>query len=165
MNKIVIALAVVAVLVGALAAVAPVFAQTPGPQAPAQPGYGMMGAGRGMGGRWQAQGQAFARGEGYLHDEMMAAFAGKLGLTVTDLEKRIEAGETLANIASSKGMTVDQFRALWSEARGEALALAVKNGKITQAQADWMKTRGMGAGRGMMRGLNGDCPYNTTTTQ
>jgi hypothetical protein len=36
---------------------------------------------------------------GFLHDEMIAAFAEKLGLTVEELNARTAGGETFAEIA------------------------------------------------------------------
>jgi hypothetical protein len=167
MKKLFLALAVIAVLAASFAVTGSVFAQTPNPQAPAQPGYG---AGMGRGNRGGMMGgQQFARGEGILHDEMIAAFAAKLGVSAADLEKQVDAGQTVAQVAAAKGLTAEQFQTLWTEARAQALDAAVKSGKITQAQADWMKTRGGGMmaggmGRGRGAGMNANCPYATTTT-
>ncbi len=165
MKKLFLALAVIAVLAASFAVVGSVYAQTPNPQAPAQPGYGM-GMGRGNRGGMMG-GQQFTRGEGFLHDEMIAAFAAKLGISAADLEKQVDAGQTVAQVAAAKGLTAEQFQTLWTEARAQALDAAVKSGRITQAQADYMKTRGggmMAGGMGRGRGMNANCPYATTTT-
>jgi hypothetical protein len=104
---------------------------------------------------------------GFLHEEMVAAFAEKLDLTVAELNDRLAAGETIAEIAYAQGLTADQFRTLWTEARAQALDQAVADGKLTQEQADWLKTRGAGRlggngrGAGQGRFANPDCPYNT----
>ncbi len=169
MKKLIFVAVALAVLAATFTVVGPAFAQTPNPQNPAQPGYGY---GMGRGSRGGMGGQQFAHGEGFLHDEMVAAFAAKLGVSVADLEKQLDAGQTVAQIAAAKGLTAEQFQTLWTEARAQALDAAVKSGKITQAQADWMKTRGVGmmAGgmvRGRGAGMNANCPYfnDSTTTK
>jgi hypothetical protein len=108
--------------------------------------------------------------DGLLHDEMTTVYAEKLGLSVEDLNARLAKGETLAQIASAKGLTADQFRTLMSDARSASVDQAVKDGTLTQAQADWMKQRGAGqaanGGRGMRgtgqgQNANPACPYYT----
>jgi hypothetical protein len=158
---------VVAVILGTAGFV---FAQSTGPTAAptAQPGYGsrvgqsfgsgMMGAGRGMRGGMGMMGSPAAGTQtGFMHAEMMAAFAQKLGLTVTDLNAQLAQGQTMAQIAAAKGYTAEQFTSLMTEVRSQTLDQAVTNGQITQAQADWMKQRGAG----MMGGSFGnmDCPF------
>lgn len=165
MKKFLFGIAIVAVLAVALGSVSYVYAQSSTPQAPANgTGYGMMGRGARGGGM---MGQA---GTGLIHDEMVAAYAAKLGLSVDELNTRLANGETMAQIASSRGLTVEEFRTLMSDARAQAIDQAVKNGSITQEQADWMKQRGagmMGGGRGRGQGrgqgqyANPDCPYYT----
>jgi hypothetical protein len=163
MKKFVLAIVMVTVLgIAFLGTAGYVYAQTVTPQTP--------GFGPGMGGRGQRGGGMMANGrEGILHDEMVAAFAAKLGISVSDLEGRLDKGETMAQVAYSKGLTADQFTTMMTEARSQAVDQAVKDGKLNQQTADWMKQRGagtMGAGRGM-RGngqgnfLNTNCPYNT----
>jgi hypothetical protein len=83
----------------------------------------------------------------------------------------------MAQIAASKGLTAEQFTALMTDARTQAIDQAVKDGKLTQAQADWMKQRGaaayggmMGAGRGRGMGWNGAgnpaaCPFFSQANQ
>ena len=177
MKKLVFAFAIVATLVVALLSTGNVFAQGTTPPAPQTPGTGY-GYGRGM---MAGRGGTGMAGEGILHDSMIAVFAQKLGLSVNDLNARLAKGETMAQIASSKGLTAEQFTALMTDARTQAIDQAVKAGTLTQAQADWMKIRGgatgsdgvgrMGAGqRGAGRGMRGNgagfgtgdpatCPY------
>jgi Spy/CpxP family protein refolding chaperone len=163
MNKILLGIALVAILVVAFGTAGYVYAQSPTPGTPAQ-GFGM-GGGRGPRGGGMMGNRGAGNQDGIMHDEMVAAFAEKLGMTAADLEKRIAAGETMAQIADSKGITADQFTAMMTEARSQAIDQAVKNGTLTQEQADWMKQRsaGMGAGRGRGPGQgqfnNADCPY------
>lgn len=87
-----------------------------------------------------------------MHDEMMAAFAEALGLSADALEARLEAGETMADIAESEGMTQEAFFSLMQDVRSEALEQAVEDGLISQEQADWMLDRMGGFGQ------QGDCP-------
>ncbi len=135
------AIAVVAAL-GLGTAVA--YAQTETP--PAQLGGHGLGMGRGM---------RFAQGDGTygpLHDDMIAALANGLGLSADDLKARLAKGETAGAIAQAKGMSLEQFRSLWQQARTEAVKTALAKGEITQAQADWMQQHSQSMGP------NGNCP-------
>ncbi len=178
MKKVIFGFIVVAVLAVALVAAGVAYAQSGTPGS----GFGM-GYGRGMMGR----GSNAQNGQyGILHDGMITYFAQKLGLTVDEINTRLANGETMYQIAVSKGYTADQFTTLMTEARSQAIDQAVKAGTITQAQGDFMRTRGggmmgsggrgtgMGAGRGMMgRGNyaggygqgtgNPGCPYYNQT--
>ncbi len=95
-------------------------------------------------------------GQGALHTFMATEFAKSLKLNVNDVNTRLNAGETMYDIALSSGVTAEQFPALMTEVRANALAAAVKANVITQAQADFMKSRGFGQG-----GYgNGNCPMS-----
>ncbi len=96
---------------------------------------------------------------GPLHTFMAIEFAKRLGLNVNDINTRIAAGETMYDIALSAGVTADEFPAIMTEVRTNAVDAAVKANVITQAQADLMKTRG-----GMM-GANGDCQMQNGISQ
>ena len=135
-------------------------------------GYGQDRRGGMMGGQGARAGMmnnpnAAGDQDGLLHDEMIAVYAQKLGIAAEDLNVRLANGETMAQIAASKGLTAAQFTTLMSEARSQAIDQALKAGTLTQAQADWMKQRGAGmaaGGRGMRgnaqnRNANPDCPY------
>ncbi|NJC98235.1 MAG: hypothetical protein C3F07_04730 [Anaerolineales bacterium] len=99
-------------------------------------------------------------GTGPFHTYMVTAFAEKLGLKVEDVNARLAAGETMYDIALADGVKAEDFPALMADVRAESLDAAVKDGVITQEQADWMKSRGFGRG-GMMYGYgNGDCPMH-----
>lgn len=116
------------------------------------PRYGMM-DGRGMMGFGFDDDQ-----DGFLHDEITSALAGKLGISASDLQARLDKGESFYQIAESQGFTGDKYTTLMTEAHASALDQAVKDGKITQEQADWMKQRGgwMFGGRGGFD--RWDCP-------
>jgi len=168
MNKILLGIAVVAVLAVAFGTAGYVYAQSPTPGVPTS-GYGM-GGGRGPRGGGMMGANGSESQDGIMHDEMVAAFAEKLGIPAADLEARLDKGETMAQVASSKGLTVDQFNTLMTEARAQAVDQAVKAGKLTQEQADWMKQRGAGMSRGRGRGVgqgqfnNQNCPYPQTNS-
>ncbi len=186
MKKLIYAFAIVATLVVALLSTGNVFSQGTTPTNPPAPGTGTgygrggmmggrggMGAGMGFAGSQAGTGLGSASMPGILHDAMIAAFSQKLGISVDDLNARLAKGETIAQIASAKGLTAEQFTALMKDARSQAIDQAVKDGTLTQAQADWMKTRGMngagmgqGAGRGSAARGGGfgdpaNCPYFT----
>jgi uncharacterized protein YidB (DUF937 family) len=171
MKKLILSIVIMAVVAAALGTAGIVYAQSQTPATPAPgSGYGpgMMG-GRGSRGGMIGQNTAGTQ-TGFLHDEMIAVFAQKLGISVDELNARLANGETLAQIAFSKGLTADQFSTLMADARSQAIDQAVTDGKLTQQQADWMKQRGagqMGGGRGMRgnglgRNANPDCPYYNT---
>ena len=96
---------------------------------------------------------------GPIHTFMVTEFAKKLSLNVDDVNTRLTAGETMYDIALSAGVTAEEYPALMTEVRANAVDAAVKANVLTQEQADWMKTRG----GGMMSGANGagydgNCP-------
>jgi hypothetical protein len=171
MNKFVLSIVMVAVVAIALGTAGFVYAQVPTPHAPVPgTGYGM-GGGRGARGGMMNQTAVASDTDGLLHDAMMAVYAQKLGVSVEDLNARLAKGETIAQIASSKGLTAEQFSTLMTDARSQAIAQAVKDGTLTQTQADWMNQRGggqmMGGNQGMRgagQGRNADpaCPYYQT---
>jgi hypothetical protein len=169
MKKLFVSIVVISIAVLALGIAGVAYAQTTTQNPNSGYGIGMMG-GRGPRGGMGAG--HMNGGEGYLHDYMIAAFAEKLNIPVDELESRIDNGETIAQIASSQGLTVEQFRSLMTEARAQAIDQALKDGKLTQEQSDWMTQRGfsqMGQGRGY-RGngqgqfANPNCPYYNQTT-
>src|SRR3990170_10055 len=77
-------------------------------------------------------------GEGPLHDLMIEAAAGVLGLEPADLEARLESGETLWQVALDEGLSADEFRLEWAGARRLVLETAVAGGLIAPSQAGRM---------------------------
>jgi hypothetical protein len=122
-------------------------------------GYGMMG---GLGGRGGFGGPGGGPGDGLLHDYMIAGFAEAFGLSTEELQARLDAGETMYQVATSLGWTQEQFFQTMQTVRTEAINQAVADGVITQEQADWMLERmnqmwenGFGPGSGAG---TGNCP-------
>ena len=102
-----------------------------------------------------------------LHEQMWTVVAQKLGLTYAELNKTLQNGQTVAQLAQAKGVSLDELKATALAAMKTSFADLVKQGVMTQAQADWMLDRmddmpmfnfekgfgrGMMNGRGMMRG-------------
>ena len=102
-----------------------------------------------------------ADGAGPMHEYMQKAMAEAIGLSESAFEARHDAGETFYQIALAEGFTAEEIPALMQAARTNALDAAVKDGVISQEQANWMGSRGFGRG-GMMGGYggygNGNCP-------
>lgn len=103
---------------------------------------------------------------GPLHTFMAIEFAKGLDLNVNDVNTRLAAGESMYDIALSAGVTAEEFPAVMTEVRANALDAAVKANVITQEQADWMKSRGFGRGGRMnSAGFDGDCPMQDGANQ
>jgi hypothetical protein len=156
MKKTILIVGLVILALGILG-VGAVFAQGPSPYAGNGPMTLAPGASAGV-----------QNGGGYLHTYMVSAFAEKLGLKIEDINARLTAGETMYDIAIADGVKAEDFPALMSEVRLQALNAAVEDGVITQEQADWMSSRGFGRG-GMMNGNGygngtGDCPMQNGTS-
>lgn len=101
---------------------------------------GMMGGrgGRGMMGNPQAYG--YMMGQDGMHQAVMTAVANALGMTYDQLTAALQT-QTLAQIAAAKGVSADTLRQAAATARNAELDRLVQQGVITQAQADWMKSR------------------------
>jgi len=92
------------------------------------PQHGMGGPG-GMGGH-------FGMGMAQTHE----AAAKALGMTSAQLTTALQSGKSLAAIAKDQKVSVDSLVKAMVAAAQSQLATSVKDGKITQAQADAMKT-------------------------
>jgi hypothetical protein len=137
---------IIAVLVGVLGLAAVfglarvVYAQTTPTVTPGQ-GFG----------RGGMMGQGMMGGEtGAMHEYMEAALAEKLGMSQKDLETLFDQGKSFWQIAEDKGLSTSQAQQMMLDARTTALDQMVKDGTLTQAQADQMKQRSGG-----MMGKNG----------
>ncbi len=157
MNKVIRRIAIIATIVIAFSAVGSVFAQGPGELA-FDAGFRGGRGGQGFHGEGTRQGVL----DEELHDIFMAAYAEALGIPAADLEARIAAGESMAEIALSTGLSIEAFRDLKKEVRTSVIEQAVSEGILTQEQAEQMNTRGTGMGNGTGKrgsGLgDGNCP-------
>jgi len=68
------------------------------------------------------------------------AAAAKLGMTVQDLMTELRSGKTLADVAKEKNVSADDLKAAIITAISTQIDQAVTNGKLTQAQADQLKS-------------------------
>jgi hypothetical protein len=171
MNKLMKTFVILAVVAIALGSASAVFAQSETPGSPI--GYGGVGIGsRGKGGS-RGNGAALinqnrdSMEDGLLHDAMIAAFSEALSIPVEELETRLAADETLAEIALSTGLTLEEFRTLLTEIRTTVHDQAVEEGLLPGSQFGWTNERpegntGYGARRGGGQGLysTGDCLNN-----
>ncbi|NPA06242.1 MAG: LysM peptidoglycan-binding domain-containing protein [Chloroflexi bacterium] len=73
--------------------------------------------------------------EGVLQTYVQQAWAEVLGLSPEELAARLDAGETIGDIARSLGYTTDELWALMSEVRAAAVEQALADGVITEDQA------------------------------
>lgn len=142
LTKSIVILAVVAIALGSFSTV---FAQTETPGDPV--GYGGGGissrskrGGQGTGSTWLYQNRE-ASEDGLLHDAMITAFSEELGISVEDLEARIAEGESLADIALSTGMKIEDFRTLLNAIRTEVHDQAVEDGLLPGTQSGWVNSR------------------------
>jgi hypothetical protein len=147
MKKILVVTAILAVLVVALGVAGYAYAQTATP-AGTCPAFGLggctgqgIGRGSGMMGN-RGQGMMGSNGSyGPMHEYMLQGFAEALGIRVTDLQDKLNNGETMWSIAEAQGKSSEDFQALMVEIRSKAVEQAVADGKLTQEQADWMAQR------------------------
>jgi hypothetical protein len=97
-----------------------------------------------------------------MHEYLEQALAAKLGLTEEDVEAQFAAGKTHYQIALDNGIKQDDIVTFMNDVHKQALASAVKDGVITQEQADWMlermQSRG-GFGTGSCPMHNGQRPF------
>ncbi len=122
-------------------------------------------------------------GHGFrLSDAELEAVANVLGMTADDVSSALQAGKTLLDLATEKGVAIEDVQAALQAVRvtemKDAIAQAVKDGTMTQEKADWLLEGlnkgfigggdGLGLGRGFgMHGLGfgrgvGECPLVQT---
>jgi hypothetical protein len=80
-------------------------------------------------------------GYGWMHDYVEQALAAKLGLTEEQVEQQLAAGKPMYQIALDNGVKQEDLANFMNEVHKEAFAKAVKDGVMTQAQADRMLGR------------------------
>jgi hypothetical protein len=96
---------------------------------------------------------------GYVHEHLIAYAAETLDLSVAEIEERLEAGETMAQIALAEG--VEDFYAFMQDARAYVREQLVEEGIVIPGW-DPDRARGLRGMRGPNaenRTFNGECPY------
>mgnify|MGYP000104497438 CR=1 FL=1 len=81
------------------------------------------------------------RATGPLQKYVVAAMADVLGLKEDELQKRLDAGERMWDIAKSLGISTTDFKTKMDEAFNKAIDAALADKAITQEQANWLKQR------------------------
>lgn len=143
-----VTVATVVVLALSLTAVGVAAAQSPTPPRPFNPGIGGMGGGYGRG-AMGAGGYGFMAqnvNDTVMHDAMFDSLAKALGLSRSDLDARVAKGETPAQIAIAKGISVADFNKVWTDARKAGIDVAVVKGYFTKDQVAWMVDRSINRG-------------------
>jgi hypothetical protein len=79
-------------------------------------------------------GKMMGRGMGPNHDDI----AGFLGMEASVLRDLLHDGKTLTEVAADNGKSVDELKSFLSTRFDERISEALKDGKITQSQADKM---------------------------
>ena len=105
-----------------------------------------------------------ARGRGGARGVELGAAAKALGMTAQDLMTELRASKSLADVAGEKKVPLGTLTGALQKAAEDQLASAVKTGRLTQAQADKLKStlssriadqvqrKGVGPGGGPGRG-------------
>ena len=136
---------IIAVVVVFAGATGLVYAQTPTSDSNTTTNNNWMMNGRGS--RFGQGNSPSGIGPNFMSAYFNTAFAEKLGISIEDLSSRLSKGETLPQIAASKGITTDKYTTFMNEVHTLVIEKAMKDGKITQQQADWMNQRSHSFGR------------------
>ena len=83
------------------------------------------------------------------------AAADKLGMSLQDLQTQLHSGKSLSDVAKDKGVSEQDLRSAMATAAKTQLDQAVKDGKLTQAQADSVLQR---IQQGQLPGFGGPPP-------
>ena len=118
------------------------YAQTVSPEPYADPGNGQ----GMMGGRDRYAGTMASSEVGTYHEIIVGSFAEVIGISVDQLEARLETGETMWQIVEAEGVTWDEFIAIMQEAHSATLEQAVEDGTMSQEQAEFMYSRRQASG-------------------
>ncbi|HEX6270350.1 MAG TPA: hypothetical protein VFZ43_08955 [Anaerolineales bacterium] len=80
-------------------------------------------------------------GYGWMHEYIEQALAAKLGLIEQQVEDQLAVGKPMYQIALENGIQQDELASFMNEVHKDAFAQAVKEGAVSQEQADWMLER------------------------
>ena len=73
-----------------------------------------------------------------MHDYVEQALAAKLGLTEQQVEDQLAVGKPMYQIALDNGIKQEALTDFMNGIHKDAFSAAVKDGVVTQEQADWM---------------------------
>ena len=80
-------------------------------------------------------------GDGLVHNYVEQALAAKLGITEKQVEDQFAAGKSMYQIALDNGIKQETITEFMDQVHKDAFAKAVKDGVVTQDQANWMLQR------------------------
>ena len=106
--------------------------------------FGVLGVGivYAQGGQPPMMGMTMGQGRhGWMHEYVQQAFAAKLGLSEEQVQDHLAAGKTMYQISLDYGIEQEDLADFMTEVHKEAFDKAVKDGVVTQEQADWMLQR------------------------
>ena len=103
---------------------------------------------------YTGNGPMVQNGGGWMHNYVEQALAAKLGLTEEQVEDELAAGKPMYQIALDNGIPQEALTDFMNGVHQDAFAAAVKDGVVTQEQADWMLQRMQSRGGFGM----GNCP-------
>lgn len=104
---------------------------------------------------YAGNGPMLQNGGGWMHEYVEQALAAKLGLTEELVEDELAAGKPMYQIALDNGITQEALTDFLNGVHQDAFAAAVKDGVVTQEQADFMLQRMQSRGYG-----TGNCPMH-----
>ena len=98
---------------------------------------------------------------GPLHELFISEMADALGMTVDDIQSRLESGDKMSGVAAEAGYEGDAFITLMSEVNDAVIDEALAQELISEEQAERMRERGGkfgqgGRGPGGSKGGRGD---------
>jgi hypothetical protein len=126
--------------------------------------------------------QWYCGGRGFMGGYLTPQLATLLKLTTEQIQTELDSGQTLAEIATAQGVSQDKLIETMMGSYGDHLVLMVKDGYLTQAQADAMSqqararlqtvitgnlsstNRARGGFGGMMRGWFNRSPQSGTNS-
>ena len=105
-------------------------------------GRGMMsGVPGGMMGGNHAQMHGAMMAAGGMHEQVWTVVAEELGMTYAELNTALQNGQTVAQLAQAKGVSLDELKTAALAAMRTSFAELIEQGVMTQQQADWMLDR------------------------
>ncbi len=75
---------------------------------------------------------------GGMHQQVMTAVATQLGMTYDQLTAALQNGQTIAQLAAARGVSLETLQQAANTARTDSINALVEQGIITREQADWM---------------------------
>lgn len=75
------------------------------------------------------------------YDYASSVLKDKLKMTDEEINKGLDSGKTMSELAKDRGMTIEEFRKALIDEKSSAIDKAVSNATVTKEQGDLMKDR------------------------